>query len=166
MQRAQRMPAFVLTAEQRETLERWLRRPKTGQGLAQRAQIVLECAAGGSDIRIARKLRCNRLTVGRWRRRFARDDLDGLLDEPRPGAPRTISDADVERVLAKTLESKPRDATQWSTRSMAKTMGLSQSTISRIWRAFALKPHRSETFKLSRDPLYVAGRRIFFRSEF
>ena len=149
------VPGFFLTEDQRETLERWLRRPKTGQGLAQRAQIILECTTGKSDVRIAKKLRCNRITVGRWRRRFVRDGIDGLLDEPRPGAPRTISDADVERVLARTLESKPRDATQWSTRSMAKAIGMSQSTISRIWRAFALQPHRSETFKLSRDPLFI-----------
>jgi len=144
---------FVLTAEQQEALERWLRRPKTGQGLAQRAQIVIECATGKSDIRVARKLRCNRLTVGRWRRRFVRDGLDGLLDEPRPGAPRKISDADVERVITRTLETKPRDATHWSTRSMAKVVGLNQTAISRIWRAFSLQPHRSETFKLSRDPV-------------
>jgi len=146
---------FVLTAEQQEALERWLRRPKTGQGLAQRAQIVIECATGKSDIRVARKLRCNRLTVGRWRRRFVRDGLDGLLDEPRPGAPRKISDADVERVITRTLETKPRDATHWSTRSMAKAVGLNQTAISRIWRAFSLQPHRSETFKLSRDPLFI-----------
>jgi transposase len=146
---------FVLSSEQREALERWLRRPKTGQGLAQRAQIILECATGKSDVRIARKLRCNRLTVGRWRRRFARDGLDGLLDEPRPGAPRKISDADVERVITRTLETKPRDATHWSTRSMAKAVGLNQTAISRIWRAFSLQPHRSETFKLSRDPLFI-----------
>jgi transposase len=146
---------FVLSSEQRETLERWLRRPKTGQGLAQRAQIILECATGKSDVRIARKLRCNRLTVGRWRRRFARDGLDGLLDEPRPGAPRKISDADVERVITRTLETTPRDATHWSTRSMARAVGLNQTAISRIWRAFSLQPHRSETFKLSRDPLFI-----------
>src|SRR5512140_2459064 len=146
---------FVLSAEQREALERWLRRPKTGQGLAQRAEIILECATGKSDIRVARKLRCNRITVGRWRRRFAHDGLDGLLDEPRPGAPRKISDADVERVITRTLETKPRDGTHWSTRSMARAVGLNQTAISRIWRAFSLQPHRSETFKLSRDPLFI-----------
>src|SRR5512140_2822066 len=99
---------FVLSSEQREALERWLRRSKTGQGLAQRAQIILECSTVKPDVRVARKLRCNRVTVGRWRRRFARDGLDGLLDEPRPGAPRKISDADVERVITRTLETKPR----------------------------------------------------------
>jgi len=144
-----------LTSEQREALERWLRRPTTSQGLAQRAHIVLECATGKSDVRVARKLRCNRLTVGKWRRRFLRSGLDGLLDEPRPGAPRAIGDEDVERVIVRTLESKPRDATHWSTRSMAKALGMSQSAISRIWRAFSLQPHRSETFKLSRDPLFI-----------
>ena len=146
---------YELTTEQREELERWLRRPKTGQGLAQRAQIVLACAAGESDVAVAAKLGCNRATVGRWRKRFASAGLDGLLDEPRPGAPRKISDADVERVLAKTLESKPRDATHWSTRSMSRAVGLNQTAISRIWRAFSLQPHRAETFKLSRDPLFI-----------
>jgi transposase len=145
----------VLTDDEREALERWARRPKTSQALAQRARIVLACARTTSDVDVAAELRLNRLTVGRWRRRFVAKRLDGLLDEPRPGAPRTISDADVERVLAKTLESKPRDATHWSTRSMARELGMSQSAISRIWRAFSLQPHRSETFKLSSDPLFI-----------
>ena len=96
-----------------------------------------------------------RITVGRWRRRFIELGTDGLLDEPRPGAPRKISDADVERVLTMTLETKPRDATHWSTRSLAKATGMTQSAISRIWLAFALQPHRQETFKLSKDPLFV-----------
>ena len=136
-------------------LERWLRRRKTSQALALRARIVLETAGGKSDMEVADQLGTTRATVGKWRRRFLRDGCDGLLDEPRPGAPRTIGDDDVERVVVRTLESLPRDATQWSTRSMAKACGLSSATVSRIWRAFALKPHRSETFKLSRDPQFI-----------
>lgn len=146
---------FLLSDEQREALERWTRRPTTAQALAQRARIVLACARGGSDTAIAHELDLNRMTIGKWRRRFLKLGIDGLLDEPRPGAPRKISDADVERVIAKTLETKPRGATHWSTRSMARETTMSQSAISRIWRAFGLQPHRSETFKLSKDPLFV-----------
>ena len=116
---------------------------------------MLETAHGKSDMEVADQLGTTRATVGKWRRRFLRDRCDGLLDEPRPGAPRTIGDDDVERVVVRTLESLPRDATRWSTRSMAKACGLSSATVSRIWRAFALKPHRSETFKLSRDPQFI-----------
>jgi transposase len=153
-------PAFqgrqvVLTKDERDALERWARRPKTSQALAERARIVLACEKTTSDVHVAADLRVHRLTVGKWRRRFIAKRLDGLLDEPRPGAPRTISDADVERVIARTLESKPRDATHWSTRSMARELGMSQSAISRIWRAFSLQPHRAETFKLSSDPLFI-----------
>jgi transposase len=145
-----------LTAEERATLEAWTRRRKTSQGLASRARIVLACAdsgknnnAVGGDLRIARE------TVGKWRSRFLKHRVEGLLDEPRPGAPRKIGDAAVERVITMTLESTPRDATHWSTRSMAKATGMSQSAITRIWRAFSLQPHRQETFKLSKDPLFV-----------
>jgi transposase len=145
----------VLTDDEREALERWARRPKTSQALAERARIVLACEKSTSDVEVAADVRVHRMTVGKWRRRFIAKRLDGLLDEPRPGAPRTISDADVERVIARTLESKPRDATHWSTRSMARELGMSQSAISRIWRAFSLQPHRSETFKLSSDPLFI-----------
>ena len=141
--------------DQRQVLERWLRRRKTSQALALRARIVLETADGKSDMEVARQLGTTRATAGKWRRGFLRDGCDGLLDEPRPGAPRTIGDDDVERVVVQTLESLPLDATQWSTRSMAKACGLSSATVSRIWRAFALKPHRSETFKLSRDPQFI-----------
>lgn len=146
---------FPLTDEQREALERWTRRPTTAQALAQRARIVLACAQGGSDMAIADELGVYRMTIGKWRRRFLKLGFDGLLDEPRPGAPRKISDTDVERVIAKTLETKPRGATHWSTRSMARETAMSQSAISRIWRAFGLQPHRSETFKLSKDPLFI-----------
>ena len=144
-----------LSQEQRQELQRWLRRKKTAQALALRARIVLESASGKSDQAVASALGTTRATVGKWRTRFLRDGCDGLLDEPRPGAPRTVSDADVERVVTRTLETLPRSATQWSTRSMAKECGLSFATVGRIWRAFGLKPHRSETFKLSTDPLFI-----------
>jgi transposase len=139
---------LTLTAEERTTLIRWTRRPKTAQALARRARLVLAAAEGRSNKDVAAALLITEPTVGKWRRRFLAQRLDGLLDEPRPGAPRTIGDAEVERVIALTLESAPRDATQWSTRSMAAVTGFSQSSISRIWRAFGLQPHRSETFKL------------------
>ena len=144
-----------LTDEERDTLQRWARRPKTAQALARRARIILACASGSSNGDVANTFHVTRQMVGKWRTRFVANRLDGLLDEPRPGAPRAISDKDVERVITLTLESSPRDATHWSTRSMAKASGLSQSAISRIWRAFALQPHRSETFKLSTDPLFI-----------
>ena len=143
------------SSEQREELERWLRRQKTAQSLALRARIVLESAKGKSDQAVAVQLGTTRVTVGKWRRRFLKRGCDGLFDEPRPGAPRKISDEEVERVVVRTLETLPKGATQWSTRSMAKECGLSFATVSRIWRAFGLKPHRSETFKLSKDPLFI-----------
>ena len=149
------IPELVLTTEEQQTLERWARRPKSAQALAQRARLVLACAQGKSNTVVSREMKWTQQTVGKWRRRFMARRLDGLLDEPRPGAPREISDAAVERVLTLTLESTPRDATHWSTRLMARRCGRSQSAVSRIWRAFALQPHRSETFKLSRDPLFV-----------
>jgi len=144
-----------LTGEERETLERWARRPTTAQALAQRARIVRRCATGQPNQVVARDVGVTRLTVGRWRHRFVTKRLDGLLDEPRPGAPRTITDGDVERVVRLTLETAPRDATHWSTRAMAKRCGLSQTAVSRIWRAFVLQPHRVRTFKLSKDPLFI-----------
>jgi len=148
-------PPVTLTTEERETLERWTRRPTTAQALAQRARMILSCAAGQTNTRVARELRVTKQTVGRWRARFLADRVDGLLDEPRPGAPRTVTDAQIEAVLTRTLESRPADATHWSTRSMAKAAGLSRSTVNRIWRAFVLQPHRAETFKLSKDPLFI-----------
>ena len=144
-----------LSEAQRQQLQRWVRRSKTAQALVLRARIVLESAAGKSDLQVAGELGTTRGTVGKWRRRFLRDGCDGLLDEPRPGAPRTIGDDDVERVVVQTLQTIPAGATHWSTRSMAKACGMSAATVSRIWRAFGLKPHRSETFKLSRDPLFI-----------
>jgi len=149
------MPPLTLTAEEHDTLERWARRRTTAQAIALRARIVLASAAGKTNTAIARETRVKKQTVGKWRGRFLVKRLDGLLDEPRPGAPRKIADADVEQVVTLTLESTPRDATHWSTRSMAAKVGLSQTAISRIWRAFGLQPHRSETFKLSKDPLFV-----------
>src|SRR5688572_18150206 len=140
----------VLSPTERARLEQWVRRRTTAQGLAQRARIVLACATGRPATEIGRELHVTRLTVGRWRRRFLARRLDGLLDDPRPGAPRRITDAMVERVITDTLEKTPRDATHWSTRSMAHTAGLSQSAVARIWKAFALQPHRVETFKLSK----------------
>ena len=147
--------ALTLSEVERETLERWVRRPKTAQALALRARIILACAEGAANSVVAARLAVSRPTVGKWRQRFVSQRLDGLMDEPRPGAPRTIADADVERVITLTLETLPEDATHWSTRSMAKRAGMSQSAVSRIWRAFALQPHRSETFKLSTDPLFI-----------
>ncbi len=152
------MPVRVdvtLSEEEREVLERWARRPTSAQALALRCRIVLAAADGEQSKEIAARLGCSTQTVGRWRGRFARRGLDGLHDEPRPGKPRQIGDEDVERVIVKTLEESPPNATHWSTRSMAAATGMSQSAVSRIWRAFGLKPHRSEHFKLSPDPQFV-----------
>lgn len=139
----------------RETLDRCARGPKTAQALAQRARIVLACGAGASISAVAAQWGVTRQTVGRWRRRFLHQRVAGLLDEPRPDAPRRIIEVQVERVIAMTLEQTPRDATHWSARSMAKACGLSQTAVSRIWRAFGRQPHRSDTFKLSKDPLFI-----------
>jgi transposase len=145
-----------VTQGERETLQNWSRRPKSAQALALRARMILLCAAGRSNTEVAAELRITKQTVGKWRQRFLDKRLDGLLDEPRPGTPRRLSDADVERVLALTLESAPRNATHWSTRSLAEVSGLSRASVHRIWKAFALQPHRTETFKLSKDPLFIA----------
>ena len=147
--------ALTVTAEERQTLEQWARRPKTAQRLALRARIVLRCADGLANVEVARRLGVTGATVCKWRRRFLEGRLDGLSDEPRPGAPRSITDAQVEEVITRTLESKPEGATHWSTRGMAKAVGLSQNAVVRIWQAFGLKPHKSETFKLSTDPLFI-----------
>jgi len=146
---------LVLSPSERATLKGLTERRKTAQALALRARIVLACTEGGADTEVAERLRINRLTVGKWRRRFLARRLDGLFDEPRPGAPRRISDRDVERVITQTLEGSRRGATHWSTRSLAKATGISHATIHRIWRAFGLQPHRVETWKLSADPLFV-----------
>lgn len=146
---------IVLTAEERDILEAYVRRRKTARGLAVRSEIILLAADGLTNKDIAGRLRVTRSTVYCWRNRFSVERLDGLHDEPRPGAPRKISDKDVERVVVRTLENKPEGATHWSTRQMAKRMGISHSTVGRIWRAFGLAPHRTETFTLSNDPLFV-----------
>jgi transposase len=146
-----------LTPEERATLEGWTRRRSTAQALALRARIVLACAERPDAAHgvLAAELHVHRTTVGLWRRRFAARGLAGLKDDPRAGAPRTVSDADVERAIATTLEQAPPNATHWSTRRLARAVGLSQTTVVRLWRAFGLQPHRSETFKLSTDPLFV-----------
>jgi transposase len=146
---------IVLTDEERCVLEGFARRRKSARGLAQRSEIVLEAAAGRTNTEIAQRLRVGRPTVTRWRNRFAERRVEGLLDEPRPGRPRTITDEDVEAVVVRTLESTPRDATHWSTRSMAKEVGLTQNAVLRIWHAYGLQPHRQEKWKLSKDPLFV-----------
>jgi transposase len=120
-----------------------------------RCRIVLAAADGEQSKAIAASLGCSMQTVGRWRGRFAERGIDALHDEPRPGQPRKLSDEDVERVIVKTLEEQPLDATHWSTRSMAAATGLNQTAVSRIWRAFGLKPHRAESFKLSPDPQFI-----------
>jgi transposase len=146
---------LVLTDEERETLTRWARRAKSSQRLAIRSRVVLECATGATNGQVAQRLGVSRPTVGKWRSRFVAERLDGLIDEPRPGAPRTITDEKVEQVLTDTLEKTPNDATHWSRSSMAKRSGLSPTTVGRIWKAFRLQPHRSETFKLSTDPQFI-----------
>ena len=149
------MPPLILDDVERETLERWVRRPKTAQALALRARMVLACAEGRSNTAVGAELGVSDETVGKWRSRFVEGRLDGLSDEPRSGRPRSVTDDDVERVITLTLETTPRDATHWSTRSMAQRSGLSHNTVSRIWRAFGLQPHRTEAFKLSSDPFFI-----------
>ena len=147
---------ITLSEADRGLLQGWVRRRKTAQALATRARIVLACAEpGGTNGAVAAALGVSRTTVALWRRRFAERGADGLLDEPRPGAPRRISDEQVERAVTTTLEATPTDATHWSTRSLARATGLSQTAVCRIWRAFGLKPHRVDAFKLSKDPLSV-----------
>jgi transposase len=155
MRRGAKLESIVLTMEENNRLLEWTRRHKTSQALAMRARVVLACQQDRSNREIARQLHLSNQTVGKWRGRFVKQRLDGLLDEPRPGAPRTISDAQVERVIAKTLHEKPREATHWSSRMMAEASGLSQTAVMRIWHAFGLRPHRAETFKLSTDPLFI-----------
>jgi transposase len=147
--------AVVLTDDERAQLEAWARRPKSAQALALRSRIVLAAADGLGNTAIAGKLGIAVSSARKWRSRFLALRLDGLTDEPRPGRPRTVTDEQVEAVITATLESTPANATHWSTRSLAGELGLSQSAVSRIWRAFALQPHRQESWKLSRDPLFI-----------
>jgi transposase len=144
-----------LTDDERVRLEAWARRRSSAQALAVRSRIVLAAAEGLNNTEIAQRLGVHRPMVRKWRSRFAAHRLDGLSDEPRPGRPRTVTDAQVEEVIAKTLESTPKDATHWSTRSMASEVGLTQSAVLRIWQAFGLAPHRQESWKLSKDPLFI-----------
>jgi len=147
---------IVLRAGEREQLEGWARRRRTAAGLATRSRTVLAAADGENNSQIARRLGLARPTVAKWRARFASERLEGLLDEPRPGRPRSIGDERIEELIVRTLETAPPDGgTHWSTRRMAAAVGLSQSTVSRIWRAFGLQPHRLEHWKLSKDPLFV-----------
>ena len=145
----------MLTEDERETLERWARRPSSSQALAQRCRIVLGCAAGKPNKEVAADVGVWPQTVGVWRRRFVERRLEGLTDEPRPGGPRTVTDEQVESVVVATLERAPKDATHWSRASMAAETGLSKSTVGRIWKAFGLKPHQIDTFKLSNDPQFI-----------
>jgi transposase len=150
------LPAVELDAAERSELMSLASRRNTAQALALRARIILACAEGGQSKVIAERLGLNRATVGKWRRRFMTQRLEGLRDEPRSGTPRTIEDVRIEAVIVRTLETLPPDATHWSSRSMAKASGVSISSVQRIWRAFGLQPHRLETFKLSTDPDFVA----------
>lgn len=146
---------IVLSREERILLEGWARRRTSAHGLATRSRIVLCAAEGLANAEIAARVGVHRNTARAWRARFAERRLEGLFDEPRPGQPRKITDEQVEEVIVKTLESAPKDATHWSTRSMAAEVGLNQSAVHRIWRAFGLQPHRQETWKLSKDPLFI-----------
>ena len=151
-----RFGSLELDEGERRELTSLASRRSTAQGLAQRARIILACADGEQSKVVAARLGIDPDTVGKWRRRFVEHRLDGLRDEPRSGTPRTIEDARIETVIVRTLETKPPNATHWSSRSMARASGLSVSTVQRIWRAFGLQPHRLETFKLSTDPDFVA----------
>jgi len=145
----------TLTLDERQQLDALAHRSRSAPDLARRARIILACAEGRETTAVARRLHVSATTVCKWRARFLEERLDGLFDEPRPGAPRSISDEQIEQVVIRTLETTPRGATHWSVRDMAKASGISRSSVNRIWRAFGLQPHRSETFKLSNDPLLI-----------
>ena len=147
--------ALSLTEEEQDRLQSLAHRARSQPLLARRARVVLACGEGLDNNTVARKVRASLGMVGKWRARFLQAGLEGLYDEPRPGAPRQVSDAQVEQVVVQTLESTPRGETHWSTRGLAKATGLSRMTISRIWRAFGLQAHRTDTFKLSPDPLLI-----------
>ena len=147
--------AVDLSEAERVQLESWSRRRTSAQALALRSRIVLLAGEGLNNTEIASRLEVNVSSARKWRKRFVEHRLDGLTDEPRPGQPRKITDAQVEEVIVKTLETTPKDATHWSTRSMAEEVGLNQSAVHRIWKAFGLQPHRQQTWKLSRDPQFI-----------
>ena len=147
--------ALVLSDEERSFLERQARRHRVARSLSERCRMILRCADGLANKAVAAELGVHEHTVGKWRRRFVKDRLDGLSDEPRPGRPRSLTDDKVAEVIERTLHTTPPDATHWSIRSMARETGLSHTTIRRIWTAFGLQPHRTQTFKLSGDPLFV-----------
>jgi transposase len=146
---------LMLTADERERLESLAHRSRSAPHVARRARIILACADGRATTNVAKRLHVSPTTVCKWRSRFLSDRIDGLYDEPRPGTPRQIGDDQIEAVIVRTLETTPRGATHWSVRDMAKASGVSRSTVNRIWRAFGLQPHRTETFKLSKDPLLI-----------
>jgi transposase len=151
-----KLDPLVLTDEERQVLEAWARRRKTAQALALRSRVVLACAGGAAVSAVAADLGISRATAGKWRSRFLESRLEGLSDEPRPGRPRTVTDEHVEKVITTTLEQEPPNGdTHWSTRSMARSAGLNQTAVSRIWRAFGLKPHIIQTWKLSTDPQFI-----------
>lgn len=152
---ARTAPQVTVSPDQERELRRLLARRGTAQSLALRARIVLACAEGARNKDVAEALGVDKSTVSIWRKRFIERGVDGLYDEPRSGAPRRIDDEKIEAVIVRTLESQPRDATHWSSRAMAREVGISTSSVQRIWRAFGLQPHRSETFKLSTDPLFI-----------
>src|SRR5262245_33982468 len=147
--------ALILTDDERVRLESLAHRSRTTPHLARRARIILACAEGHDSTVVAKHLRMSQVTVCKWRGRFVRERLDGLYDEPRPGAPRRVSDEQIERVIVRTLEETPRGATHWSSRGMAEATGVGRTMVQEIWRAFGLQPHRSETFTLSNDPLLI-----------
>src|SRR2546428_3367312 len=146
---------LILTEEEQDRFQSLAHRARSQPLLARRARLVLACAEGLDNKTVARKVRASLGMVGKWRSRFLKARLEGLYDEPRPGAPRKITDAQIEQIVVRTLESTPRAQTHWSTRGLARATGLSRMTISRIWRAFGLQPHRTDTFKLSPDPLLI-----------
>src|SRR5213592_2932312 len=146
---------LTLTKDEQERLQSLAHRARSQPALARRARVVLACAQGLANKSVAKKLRCSLGMVGKWRSRFLKMRLEGLYDEPRPGAPRKVTDDDVERIIIQTLETTPRGQTHWSTRELAKATGFSRMTISRVWRAFGMQPHRTESFKLSPDPLLI-----------
>ena len=149
------LPVLKISEADRERLEGWVRRASTAQSLSLRSRIVLLCATGQPNMAVAKELRTTNATVGKWRQRFVDAGLDGLMDEPRPGAPRSINDRRVEQIVTTTLESAPAGMTHWSTREMARKAGVSRESVRRIWQAFRLKPHREGTFKVSKDPLLI-----------